>query len=223
MSRSPLEQVPVRTAAGAELTLGPLGPGELDDLFALFADVVASGDGFPQSPPLTRDVFEATWVDPVTIVVGARPASGDRLLGAYYLKPNFAQRAAHIANAGYVVAAPARGAGIGRRLVEDSIWRAPLVGFDAIQFNLVFASNPARRLYEELGWREIGRIPAAVDGEDALIYWRAVGGAPERTGPPAAQVLGADGRAAAPGGRGGGSGDDRPSSRPGDRRGTDVT
>ena len=40
-------------------------------------------------------------------------------------------------------------------------------GFDAIQFNLVFESNPARRLYEELGWREIGRVPQAVDGEDA--------------------------------------------------------
>jgi hypothetical protein len=44
-----------------------------------------------------------------------------------------------------------------------------------VQFNLVFASNPARRLYEELGWREIGRIPDAVDGEEAIIYWRRVG------------------------------------------------
>jgi len=49
------------------------------------------------------------------------------------------------------------------------------LGFDAVQFNLVFASNPARSLYERLGWVEIGRIPEAVDGEDALIYWRRVG------------------------------------------------
>ena len=62
-------------------------------------------------------------------------------------------------------------------LVLDSIERAPRHGFDAIQFNLVFASNPARRLYEELGWREIGRVPEAVDGEDAVIY-----GAPFRLG-----------------------------------------
>ena len=73
-----------------------------------------------------------------------------------------------------LVGTPARGLGVGRLLVEDSIARAPLAGFDAIQFNLVFASNPARALYESLGWREIGRIPEAVDGEDAVIYWRSL-------------------------------------------------
>jgi ribosomal protein S18 acetylase RimI-like enzyme len=43
-----------------------------------------------------------------------------------------------------------------------------------MQFNLVFASNPARRMYRELGFREIGIIPDAVDGEDAIIYWRSL-------------------------------------------------
>jgi GNAT superfamily N-acetyltransferase len=64
--------------------------------------------------------------------------------------------------------------GIGELLVEDSIRRAPEVGFDAIQFNLVFASNPARALYERHGWKVIGRVPDAVDDEEALIYWRRV-------------------------------------------------
>lgn len=162
---------------GLEISLGPIRSGEVEELFNLFTEVVASGDGYPHSPPLTREAFEQTWVKPVTTVVVARFTSGaaPRVAGAYYLKPNFLGKAAHIANAGYVVAAAARRSGIGRLLVEDSIWRAPLVGFDAVQFNLVFASNPARSLYEELGWAEIGRIPAAVGGEDAIIYWRRVG------------------------------------------------
>jgi hypothetical protein len=68
-------------------------------------------------------------------------------------------------------------------LVTDSIERAPLAGFDAIQFNFVFASNPARAMYEWLGWREIGRVPDAVplaDGgrQDAIIYWRSVADGP---------------------------------------------
>jgi GNAT superfamily N-acetyltransferase len=105
-------------------------------------------------------------------VVVARGDSG--VAGAYYLKPNQPGRAAHIANAGYVVDRPYRSQGIGRLLVEDSIRRAPTVGFDAIQFNLVFESNPARKLYEELGWEQIGRVPDAVEGEAAIIYWRAV-------------------------------------------------
>jgi GNAT superfamily N-acetyltransferase len=95
-------------------------------------------------------------------------------VGAYYLKPNFVGKAAHIANAGYLVAAAVRRRGVGRALIEDSVLRAPLAGFDAIQFNLVFESNPARALYEELGWRETGRVPDAVNGEDAVIYWRSV-------------------------------------------------
>jgi len=122
--------------------------------------------------PATSEVFDATWVRPVSVVVAARV--GGAFAGAYYLKPNQPGRAAHIANAGYLVDRRFRGRGIGRALVLDSIERAPAYGFDAIQFNLVFESNPARRLYEELGWLEIGRVPRAVDGEDALIYWRAV-------------------------------------------------
>ena len=175
--RSPGEQVSVTTPPGEVLEIGPLSDGEVEQLFMIFSEAVASGDGYPHLPPLTREVFETTWVRPVAAVIGARRRArrGAELVGAYYLKPNFAGRAGHIANAGYVVAAAARGRGAGRRLVEDSIWRAPLFGFKAVQFNLVYVSNPARRLYEELGWREIGRIPQAVDGEDALIYWRQVG------------------------------------------------
>jgi GNAT superfamily N-acetyltransferase len=143
------------------------------ELFDLFARIVAAREGYPQAPPLTRDVFEETWIRHATAVVVAR--ADDRVVGAYYLKPNQPGRAAHIANAGYIVDADYRGHGIGRLLVEDSIRRAPTVGFDAIQFNLVFESNPARRLYEELGWQQVGRIPDAVEGEAAIIYWRRVG------------------------------------------------
>jgi GNAT superfamily N-acetyltransferase len=154
------------------MSIGPISDTETNELFTLFAGIVATGEGFPQSPPLTRDQFDSYWIEHATIVVVAR--LDGRLVGAYYLKPNFVGKAAHIANAGYFVVSDVRGRAVGRALIEDSVWRAPLVGFDAIQFNLVFASNPARSLYEELGWREIGRIPDAVNGEEAIIYWRSV-------------------------------------------------
>ena len=41
-------------------------------------------------------------------------------------------------------------------------------------FNMVFESNPARRLYERLGFEAVGRVPEAVGGEDAIVYWRRV-------------------------------------------------
>lgn len=167
-------EVAHRPVRGGAIEIGPVREAEIRELFALFSAVVGAGEGYPHAAPLTWGVFEQTWVQPVTLVAAAR--RGGELLGAYYLKPNSPGRAAHIANAGYVVDASARREGIGRALVEDSLERAPLLGFDAIQFNLVFVSNPARSLYEELGWREIGRVPEAVDGEDAVIYWRRVGG-----------------------------------------------
>ena len=174
-----------RTRAGAEVVLAPVDSGPMDELWWLFADVVARGDGYPQVPPLTRAAFEDVWVRPVTVVVGA--TVDGHLAGAYYLKPNGPGLGAHIANAGYVVDRRRRGGGIGRLLVADSVARARLAGFDAVQFNFVFASNPARAMYEELGWREVGRIPDAVARpgrpvEDAIIYWRGVG-RPDPGGP----------------------------------------
>ncbi|MHB1583297.1 MAG: GNAT family N-acetyltransferase [Acidimicrobiales bacterium] len=168
-SPEPLDPGPVDPGP---VELGPLRPEERGALFEIFDEVVASGDGYPHRPPLTAADFDATWSGRSVTTVGAR--RGGTLVGAYYLRPNFVGRAAHIANAGYVVGRRWRRAGVGRAMVEDSIRRAPSLGFDAIQFNLVFASNPARALYEALGWREIGRVPQAVEDEDAVVYWRAV-------------------------------------------------
>ena len=164
--------VPRRPEAPDDVELGPPRLDEHDQLFELFEAIVEAREGFPHAAPLTREVFESTWLAPGVTPVVAR--SDGRLLGAYFLKANFAGRGSHIANAGYAVSQDARGRGIGSMLVEDSIRRAPGLGFDAIMFNFVFASNPARKLYASLGWREIGRIPDAVEGEDAVIYWRRV-------------------------------------------------
>jgi GNAT superfamily N-acetyltransferase len=162
----------LQTAAGVHLTVAAAVEGDHDELYAAFATVVAAGEGYPQAPgPLTRAEFESYWLHHKSSVIAARLADG-RLAGSYYLRPNFPGRAAHIANAGYFVVAAHRGLGIGTALVEHSFAEARRLGFDALQFNLVFASNPARRLYERLGFSVIGRIPEAVDGEDAVIYWR---------------------------------------------------
>jgi ribosomal protein S18 acetylase RimI-like enzyme len=64
--------------------------------------------------------------------------------------------------------------GIGRALVEHSLGEARRLGFDALMVNLVFESNPARRLYEDLGFEVVGRVPEAFDGEDAVVYWRRI-------------------------------------------------
>jgi GNAT superfamily N-acetyltransferase len=145
---------------------------DYDDLFDAFVRIVGSGEGFPQQAPLTRAEFDEYWIDHSSGVYVAK--FGGYLIGASYIKPNFVGRAAHIANAGYFVLAPYRGTGAGRALVLHSLGEARRLGFDAMQFNLVFASNPARGMYTKLGFIELGRIPEAVNGEDAVIYWRSL-------------------------------------------------
>ncbi len=161
------------TADAGDPEVLPFDP-DRDDaaLFGLFAGVVAAGEGYPHDAPLSRAEHDGLWRAPTATVTVAR--LDGRLVGAYYLKPNYAGRASHIANAGYVVDASVRGMGLGRRLVQHSIEAAPGLGFDAIVFNLVFESNPARPMYEELGWQQVGRIPDAVAGEAGIVYWRAV-------------------------------------------------
>ncbi len=146
--------------------------GDYDELFTAYAQIVDAGDGFPHASPLSRDAFDDYWIAHTSAVWIIR--SEGELVGAYYVKPNFVGRAAHISNAGYFVLEPHRGRGLGRILVEHSLHQARRLGFDAMQFNLVFASNPARRMYRKLGFVELGRVPAAVDGEDAVIYWRSL-------------------------------------------------
>ena len=146
---------------------------DIDELYGGFARIVATKEGFPQVAPLTRADFDGTWVVGSSAVCVAR--FGAYLIGGYYIRPNFVGRAAHIANAGYFVLAAYRGTGVGRSLVEHSLREARRLGFDAMQFNLVFESNPARSMYTRLGFTEVGRIPRAIDREeDALIYWRSL-------------------------------------------------
>ena len=161
----------VRTSGGLELILSEARPDDHDKLYVRFGEIVAAGEGYPQAPgPLAVVDFKAYWLEGKSLVAVARHEG--TVVGSYYLRPNFPGRAAHIANAGYFVVRDLRGRGVGTALVEDSLIQARDLGFDALQFNLVFASNPACRLYERMGFEAVGRVPEAVDGEDAIVYWR---------------------------------------------------
>jgi GNAT superfamily N-acetyltransferase len=165
----------VRTRSGLLVAIVPTTGDDHGELHRLFARVVAAGEGYPHDPavPVSWDAFEDFWLAPATATAVAR-VGGD-VVGAYHLKPNGVGRAAHVANCGYVVAASHRGRGVGEVLVRHSLDEGRRLGFDAMQFNFVFESNPARRLYERLGFEVVGRVPDVIDGEAVCIYWRRLG------------------------------------------------
>lgn len=130
---------------------------DLPALEAIAAEIVRDGTVFP-----FEDVegVMAYWHSPGTHGVVALDEHG--LAGAYVLKPNHPGRGAHVCNAGYMVAERSRGRGLGRRLGEHSLVRARELGYAAMQFNQVVATNQvAIHLWRRLGFRTIGEVPGS--------------------------------------------------------------
>lgn len=162
----------VITKAGLELVVAPATPADHGEIFAIWSKVAAEPGVFPRKPPVTESEFRGAWLQGMTTVVAAR--AGGRLAGSYFLRPAYPGLAGHIANAGYIVAPDLRGRGVGTALAEHSFGEARRNGFDAMLYQLVIESNPSRRLWERLGFEQVGRIPEAVEGEEALLYWRSL-------------------------------------------------
>lgn len=151
-------------------------PADLGRMTAIWNEVVRAGRAFPQFDELT-DVTAADFFASQTRTAVA-VAEGE-VSGLYILHPNNVGRCAHVANASYAVDAGARGKGIGRALVSDSLASLSACGFTGLQFNAVVASNVgAIRLYEDLGFTRVGTIPGGYFNgqgvyEDMFIFYHA--------------------------------------------------
>ena len=126
-------------------------------MVAAWNEVVRDGVAFPQLDELTLP--EGTEFFAAQTYCGVAVERGE-VLGLYILHPNNVGRCGHIANTSYAVASSARGKGVGRALVEDSLVQAKAHGFRLLQFNAVVATNAvARHIYESLGFVQLGIIP----------------------------------------------------------------
>lgn len=143
-------------------------------LTAIWNEVVEDGRAFPQTDLLSVEDARAFFAE--QSYVGVAEVDG-QVMGLYILHPNNVGRCGHVANASYAVASAARGLGLGRALVEDSLHQLAPHGFRGLQFNAVVASNVgAMGLYESLGFARIGMIPEgflnkAGEYEDIYIYY----------------------------------------------------
>ncbi|KAK9766074.1 hypothetical protein K7432_005121 [Basidiobolus ranarum] len=85
-----------------------------------------------------------------------------KVLGMFYVKPNFPGRCSHICNGGFFVNPVSRNKGVGSVMAKSFLKVAPALGYQASMFNLVFVNNIASiKLWRTLGFQEIGRIPKA--------------------------------------------------------------
>lgn len=147
----------------------PAEPLDIDVLFEIYCDVVASSGAQPRGGTATRAVFVEGWVRERTVYVARQDGN---TVGGYFLRSNFPAFAAHIAQGGYLVARTHRGRGIGTELLSHSLHAAHRLGYTAMMFDLVQEHNPSRRLYERAGFTIIGRIPQVHGNDGGLLYWR---------------------------------------------------
>lgn len=94
-----------------------------------------------------------------------------KILGTYFVCPNQGGHGAHICNCGFATHKDAEGKGIARAMLEHSLETAPQMGFRAMQFNFVLASNlRAVAIWKKYGFEVIGQIPEAFDHpEDGFV------------------------------------------------------
>ncbi len=100
------------------------------------------------------------------------------LLGTYYVVRNFKGAGSHVCNCGYITAAAARGKGVARAMLAHSLTAAKDLGFRAMQYNSVIATNTrAIDTWEGAGFDVVGRLPEAFNHPehgfvDALVMYR---------------------------------------------------
>ena len=89
----------------------------------------------------------------------------NEIVGSFWICENQPDHGAHIANAAYIISPDLSGKGIGTNMAKYSLNKAKELGFQAIQFNYVIASNIAAvNLWKKLEFEIIGTIPNAFKG-----------------------------------------------------------
>lgn len=143
-----------------DLNIRPATPADDEALWAILQPVLAAGDTYAwPSHPSREEGLALLHPHGGHTCVALR---GDQVVGLYVVKANYGGPGDHVANAGYMVAPEARGAGVGEALCRHSIEFARGFGYRALVFNAVVSTNTgAIRLWQRCGFNIVGTVPAA--------------------------------------------------------------
>ena len=152
---------------------------DFDGIWPIFHEIVAAGTTYAYARDTDKADALKIWMDTPRETWVA--VDGGVIVGTYYIKANQAGGGAHVCNCGYMVASDAQRRGIARAMCEHSQVRALELGFRAMQFNFVLATNVgAIGLWKKLGFEVVGRLPRAFDHPsegmvDALVMFKELG------------------------------------------------
>ncbi len=146
-------------------------------IWDILQPVFRAGETYAVARDITEDAARAMWMDaPAATYV----AQDGEILGTYFIKTNHQGGAAHVCNCGYVTSASAQGRGVAATMCAHSQTAAHDLGYTAMQFNMVLASNAgAVRLWQRLGYEIVGTLPLAFNHPnlglvDGHVMWKAL-------------------------------------------------
>jgi L-amino acid N-acyltransferase YncA len=137
------------------------GARDWPSIWPIWHEVVAAGDTYTYDPGTESETARRGWVpDPPAETWLA--CDDGVMLGTYLLRPNQPGQGAHVANAGFMVSATARGRGVGRLMTGHCLQRASELGYLGMQFNAVVETNAnAVALWRAFGFTIVGTVPRA--------------------------------------------------------------
>lgn len=146
-------------------------------IWPIFEEVVRAGETYAYDVDTDQEAARRLWLGLPRKTFVYQDDNG-QILATYYLKTNQAGPGSHVCNCGYMVSSAARGMGLATQLCEHSQRVAVELGYQAMQFNIVAASNEgAVRLWSKLGFETVGRLPRAFNHPslglvDALVMYK---------------------------------------------------
>jgi ribosomal protein S18 acetylase RimI-like enzyme len=152
---------------------------DAEGIWACLEPVIREGETYPLPRDMTRKAAIAYWLSSLHTTFVAEGDTG--VLGTYYIRPNNSGGGAHVANCGYITHPGARGRGVARAMCEHSLDTAREMGFRAMQFNFVIASNErAVTLWQHMGFEIVGTLTEAFEHPekgfvDAYVMYQKLG------------------------------------------------
>ncbi|MFI5843283.1 GNAT family N-acetyltransferase [Catenuloplanes sp. NPDC051500] len=133
--------------------------GDWTQVWTIIHDVVREAATFPFDPDMTEQQARAVWIEAPPGLTAVAAEDG-QVLGTAKMGPNRSGPGAHVSTASFMVAAGARGRGVGDALCRFALDWARGHGYAGMQFNAVAESNTtAVRLYQRHGFEILGTVP----------------------------------------------------------------
>jgi ribosomal protein S18 acetylase RimI-like enzyme len=135
---------------------------DFEKVWPIFHEISSAGETYPYPRDTSKDEAYRLWMLlPRKAFVAEQEG---HILGTYYIKTNQEGPGSHVCNCGYMVSTEARGRGLATSMCEHSQLTAIEMGYKAMQFNFVVATNiGAIRIWNRMGYHTVGRLPMAFD------------------------------------------------------------